>query len=236
MNNTFKANLIKTLANKKGNKGFTLIELLVVVIIIGVLAAIALPNLLGQVGKARESEAKSQLGAMNRAQQGYFTEYAQFAGTAEQLEVPVGNEKYYVITVENIGTPEDPVGNGQMFAQGHVDDPTTTDVNEIQAATLSNTAIADTLAKAANGKNGTRDYASGISYHVFNRSFATVVCRGVDKPNQYILANPSAAIGGDPGTDVGTPVGDGLAGFVGTDGGSEAVSCEPTGDISVEVK
>ena len=79
MNNTFKANLLKTLANKKGNKGFTLIELLVVVIIIGVLAAIALPNLLGQVGKARESEAKSQLGAINRAQQAFFTERGEFA-------------------------------------------------------------------------------------------------------------------------------------------------------------
>ena len=105
MNNTFKpsfkANLLKTIANKKDNKGFTLIELLVVVIIIGVLAAIALPNLLGQVGKARESEAKSTLGAMNRAQQSFFTERTRFAADSDELEVPVGNEKYYTITVEN---------------------------------------------------------------------------------------------------------------------------------------
>ncbi|MGB5768668.1 MAG: prepilin-type N-terminal cleavage/methylation domain-containing protein, partial [Crocosphaera sp.] len=99
MNNTFKANLIKTLANKKGNKGFTLIELLVVVIIIGVLAAIALPNLLGQVGKARESEAKSTLGAMVRAQQTAFAERGEFAGSIANLEVPVGNEKFYGIFV-----------------------------------------------------------------------------------------------------------------------------------------
>ncbi len=103
MNQTFKANLIKTLANKKRNKGFTLIELLVVVIIIGVLAAIALPSLLGQVGKARESEAKSQLGAINRAQQAYFTEYSNFAPHATTLEVPMGNEKYYLITIEDNG-------------------------------------------------------------------------------------------------------------------------------------
>ncbi|MGL4884096.1 MAG: type IV pilin protein, partial [Waterburya sp.] len=39
------------------NQGFTLIELLVVTIMVGVLAAISLPNLLAQIGKARETEA-----------------------------------------------------------------------------------------------------------------------------------------------------------------------------------
>ena len=69
MNNVFTAKLLQNLRSKKGDKGFTLIELLVVVIIIGVLAAIALPNLLGQVAKGRQSEAKNNLGAINRGQQ-----------------------------------------------------------------------------------------------------------------------------------------------------------------------
>ena len=69
MNSIFTAKYLQTLRNKKGNKGFTLIELLVVVIIVGVLAAVALPNLLGQVGKARETEAKNAIGTINRGQQ-----------------------------------------------------------------------------------------------------------------------------------------------------------------------
>lgn len=99
MNNVFTAKLLQNLRSKKGDKGFTLIELLVVVIIIGVLAAIALPNLLGQVAKGRQSEAKNNLGAINRGQQAMRLEEGVF-GTI----VPATNVAFPP-TPDNPATP-----------------------------------------------------------------------------------------------------------------------------------
>ena len=62
----------------KNNKGFTLIELLVVVLIIGILAAIALPQYFKAVEKSRAAEANTMLGAINHAQ----AEYAMSTGVS----------------------------------------------------------------------------------------------------------------------------------------------------------
>ena len=93
MNSELKANYI--LSFNKNNAGFTLIELLVVIIIIGILSAIALPSYLKQSAKARATEAKTNIGSMNRSQQSYFLENLTFAddtGSSAITKLGIGTD------------------------------------------------------------------------------------------------------------------------------------------------
>ncbi|MEH2076453.1 MAG: type IV pilin-like G/H family protein [Nostoc sp.] len=84
MKTELKAKFLQHILNKKKeNEGFTLIELLVVIIIIGILSAIALPSFLNQANKAKQSEAKTYIGSMNRAQQAFYLEKTYFASQAD---------------------------------------------------------------------------------------------------------------------------------------------------------
>jgi type IV pilus assembly protein PilA len=61
-------------------KGFTLIELLVVILIIGILAAIALPAFLNQREKAQDTEAKSAVRTAQTALETFYTDHQTYVG------------------------------------------------------------------------------------------------------------------------------------------------------------
>jgi type IV pilus assembly protein PilE len=59
-------------------KGFTLIELMIVVVVVGILAAVALPSYKESVDRGRRSEAKAVLGQMQNWMERYYTENGRY--------------------------------------------------------------------------------------------------------------------------------------------------------------
>lgn len=80
---------------KKLQKGFTLIELMIVVAIIGILAAIAIPNFIKFQARSKQSEAKANLKAVFTAEKAYYQEKDQFSSyTGDVGFEPERNNRY----------------------------------------------------------------------------------------------------------------------------------------------
>lgn len=110
--------LHKLRARMQDEKGFTLIELLVVILIIGILAAIALPAFLNQREKAQDSTAKSDVRTAQTAMETYYTDNQKYTGAdkakliaiepalanANVLTVTPTADNAYTLSVESKGS------------------------------------------------------------------------------------------------------------------------------------
>jgi prepilin-type N-terminal cleavage/methylation domain-containing protein len=72
-------------------KGFTLIELLIVVVIIGILAAIAIPKFANTKDKAKIASMKSDLRNLVSAQEGHFADFATYATGNDDTNACIAN-------------------------------------------------------------------------------------------------------------------------------------------------
>lgn len=81
--NTF--NFVGRSAGRFGDRGFTLIELLVVMVIIGLLAAIVLPNYIGQSDKARVRAAQAQIQQLGTALDSFRLDVGRYPTSEEGL-------------------------------------------------------------------------------------------------------------------------------------------------------
>lgn len=95
------------LSCKKQNKGFTLIEIIVVIIIVGTLAAIALPRFTGMFERTRVSEGIQFLTVLLGAQKAYEVENGAYATVAGDLDIEITRSANFVLppTVANPGNP-----------------------------------------------------------------------------------------------------------------------------------
>ncbi len=110
------------LRKREKTSGFTLLELLVVLIILGLLAALVGPRLIGKVGKAKREIAKSQIALLESALDQYRLDVGRYPTTEEGLEAlinpPADEElraKWQGPYLKKRKIPKDPWGHPYQY-------------------------------------------------------------------------------------------------------------------------
>jgi type IV pilus assembly protein PilA len=139
------------------SKGFTLVELMIVVAIIGILAAVAVPNYQKYQARARQSEAKLVLSSLYTAEKSYAVESSSYSTCLPDIGFPRpdGASRFYGVGFNNAASTSlcGPAGNLNCHGtwSGGIAQPCTNVANNVffhpaNARSFQNTAVANNAA------------------------------------------------------------------------------------------
>mgnify|MGYP005738910305 CR=1 FL=1 len=109
-------------STRKRFNGFSLMEVMIVVVIIGILAALAYPNLEKYLKRARQTEAKTNLSAIYTAQKIYFTLHQCYTKDINELDLSLA-QGLYTYTIQDAST-----STFKAQAEGNIDDDEALDI------------------------------------------------------------------------------------------------------------
>ena len=113
-------------STRKRFHGFSLMEVMIVVVIIGILAALAYPNLEKYLKRARQTEAKTNLSAIYTAQKIYFTLHQSYTKDINELDLSLA-QGLYTSTIQDAST-----STFKAQAEGNIDDDAVLDTWTIE--------------------------------------------------------------------------------------------------------